>query len=234
MKEPAISLIFIWSEIYFLAKFQHYDFIFFKKLKQRREREKGVMEYKQTVLFWVHCALLSVTSYNCKFWHEESLLLPFSFMLHLPGWTWQEPIWLWENELYSFLSFQHLIFYNPNWSLYLPGYLLDPSVRGWTVSGLGAYLTHFHWIQRSAWLLKWVISSATQPWSRLIEEEAGNERKRRGQACVKLIAFLFALGCTFIPDGERASLPKYFFHVLWLKQKRWSFEQFYKLRLWKL
>lgn len=44
MKEPAISLIFIWSEIYFLAKFQHYDFIFFKKLNWSREG-KGRWEW---------------------------------------------------------------------------------------------------------------------------------------------------------------------------------------------
>ena len=172
----------------------------------------GVMEYKQTVLFWVHCALLSVTSYNCKFWHEESLLLPFSFMLHLPGWTWQELTWLWENELYSFLSFQHLIFYNPNWSLYLPGYLLDLSVRGWTVSGLEACLIHFHWIQRSAWLLKSVISSATQPWSRLTEEVAGNERKRMGRSMCQTGCFPFLLwdGPSYLVEKEFLS-PSIFF-----------------------
>ena len=41
----------------------------------------GVMEYKQRVLFWVRCALLSVTSYSCKFWHEE---FPFAFFFYAP------------------------------------------------------------------------------------------------------------------------------------------------------
>ena len=181
----------------------------------------GVMEYKQRVLFWVCCALLSVTSYNCKFWHEENFLLPFSFMLHLPGWTWQEPMWLWENELYSFLSFQRLIFYNPSWSLHLPGHLLDLSVRGWRVSGLEADLIHFHWIQRSAWLLKLVISSATQPWLRVIEEVAGNEKRRMGQSMCQTgcFPFLFWDGPSYLME-EKSCPPQGFFSCSVIKKKK--------------
>lgn len=163
--------------------------------------------------------LCSLISYNYKFWYEESVLLPFSFMLYLPGWTWQEPIWLWPVFISEF-SASH-IFYNPNWSLHLPGHLLDLSVRGWRVSGLEAYLIHFYWIQRLAWLLKLVISSATQPWLRVIEEVAGNEKRRMGQSMCQTgcFPFLFWDGPSYLME-EKSCPPQGFFSCYVIKKKK--------------
>lgn len=113
------------------------------------------------------------------------------------------------------------IFYNPNWSLHLPGHLLDLSVRGWRVSGLEAYLIHFYWIQRLAWLLKLVISSATQPWLRVIEEVAGNEKRRMGQSMCQTgcFPFLFWDGPSYLME-EKSCPPQGFFSCYVIKKKK--------------
>ena len=145
---------------------------------------------------------------------------------------------------YSFLSFWHLIFYNPNWCLNLAEYLVGLSVYGWRMSGLKAYLFHLCLIHRSAWLLKLVHFISYKFWLR---KNWGSswEWKREvgslhcwGKADVKLVLYPFYLGWTFTYDwGREKPSPRDFFFgctEIEKEKKRWPFEQFYKLRLWKL
>lgn len=135
-------------------------------------------------------------------------------MLHLPGCIWQGRIGLWDNELYSFPSFQHLIFFNPNWPLILAEYLVGLHVLGWRVSGMQAYLVHLHFIQRSAWLLKLVMSSVTQPWLRILRKQL-DERRVVGsfhcwdKANVRVFFSSLYSGMDFPTWGRnRVALPK--------------------------
>lgn len=130
----------------------------------------------------------------------------FPFLLcptchYKPG---RNPIGLWKNELNSFLSFWHLIFYNPNWSLNLTEYLVGLSVHGWRMSSLEAYLFHLCLIQRSAWILKLVHTISHKA---LIEKNWGSswEWEREvgsfhcwGKTHVKLVLYPFCPGWTFI------------------------------------
>lgn len=131
--------------------------------------------------------------------------------------------------MYSFLSFPHLIFYNPNQSLNLAQYLVELSVHGWRVRGLEADMVHLHLIQRPMRLLKWIISSVPQPRLRTTEEVAGSEGRVGtlhclGKANVKLVLLplLFWDGPSYTM-GEQSYLPQGFFFFFWcaaIKKKR--------------
>lgn len=167
---------------------------------------------------------------------------PLSFMLHLPGWTWQEPVGSWKNELNSFLSFWHLISYNPNWSLNLAEYLVGLGVHGWRMNELEAYLFHLCLTQRSVWLLKLVHFISCKA---LIEKNRGSSW---GGGVISLLwqnprqtgSLPLWLGWTFTYDwGTECPSPRVGFFFLmycdWKRKKKGRpFEQFYKLRLWKL
>lgn len=230
MRKPAVLLIFVGSEIHFLVKFQQLDFSLFKiKLGGSREG-KGDVKNKVKTNSIILCSgcLLSVANSTCKFltWRQFSFAcqFPLYFMLHLPGCTWQGCIGLWDNELYSFPSFQHLIFFSPNWPLILVEYLVGLHVLGWKGSGMQACLVHLHFIQRSVWLLKLVMSSVTQSWLRILRKQL-DERRVVGsfhcwsKANVRVFFFPLYYGMDFPMWGRnRVALPEDFFLVgLWLK-----------------
>lgn len=174
--------------------------------------------------YYFGCAVL------CSLWlviivnfDMKSFLLPFSFMLHLPGWTWQEPIWLWEKELYSFLSFQRLIFYNPGWSLHLPGHLLDLSVHDWSewVGSISDSLSLNSEISMTFEISHFISHTA------LIEEVAGNEKKRMGQSMCQTgcFPFLFWDGPSYLME-EKSCPPQGFFLCSVIKKKNGHLSSF--------